>query len=234
MKLERRMSGGLSFLTSYTWSKSIDTAISGYGSSESISLQNPYDPNESRSVSGFDVPHMLSVAAVYSLPFGRGKQWLNQGVGSRIFGNWQVNGILVLRSGQPYNPQMNLDIANIGAVNNATRARPDLVGDPKLDNPSPEAWFNKSAFASPRQFNFGSAGRNILRSDALQNVDLSLFRQDRITERFTLQFRVESFNLMNHPTFGIPQTVFTNVQFGRVAGTESTARQIQLGLKLLF
>jgi len=234
LKIERRMASGLSFLTSYTWSKSIDTAISGYGSSESISLQNPYDPNGSRSVSGFDVPHMFSTAVIYALPFGHGKPWLNQGVVSRIFGNWQVNGIVLLRGGQPFNPQMNLDIANIGAVNNATRARPDLIGNPNLDNPRPEAWFEKSAFAAPRQFTFGSAGRNILRSDGFQNLDLSFFREDRFGERLTLQFRAEAFNLMNHPTFGTPQTVFTNVQFGRVSGTESTARQIQLGLKLLF
>jgi hypothetical protein len=234
VKLERRMAKGFSFLSSYTWSKSMDTAISGYGSSESISLQNPYDPNGSRSVSGFDVPHMFSTAVIYALPFGSGRSMLNRGVASRIFGNWQVNGIITLRSGQPYNPQMNVDIANIGAVNNATRVRPDLTGNPRLNNPRPEAWFDRTAFAAPRPFTFGSAGRNILRSDAVQNLDLSLFREDRLGERFRLQVRIESFNLLNHPTFGIPQTVFTNPQFGRVSGTESTARQVQLGLKLLF
>jgi hypothetical protein len=228
------MAKGFSFLSSYTWSKSMDTAISGYGSSESISLQNPYDPNGSRSVSGFDVPHMFSSAVIYALPFGSGRSMLNRGVASRIFGNWQVNGIITLRSGQPYNPQMNVDIANIGAVNNATRVRPDLTGNPRLNNPRPEAWFDRTAFAAPRPFTFGSAGRNILRSDAVQNLDLSLFREDRLGERFRLQVRIESFNLLNHPTFGIPQTVFTNPQFGRVSGTESTARQVQLGLKLLF
>ncbi len=233
VKAERRMAKGLSFLTSYTWSKSIDTSSSGFAS-ENISLQNPYDPNSSKSVSGFDIPHLFSTAAVYSLPFGHGKPLLNRGFASRIFGNWQLNGIVTLRSGEVFTPQMNLDIANIGAVNNATRARPDLVGNPRLANPRPEAWFNKAAFAQPRQFTFGSAGRHILRSDSLQNLDLSLFREDRIGERFKLQFRAESFNTMNHPAFGIPQSVFTNPQFGQASGTASTARQIQMGLKLIF
>lgn len=234
VKLERRLARGLSFLTAYTWSKSIDTASSGYGSTEKMSLQNPYDPNSSRSVSGFDIPHLFSTAVIYVLPFGHGKPWLNTGIASRMFGNWQFNLIATLRSGEPFTPQMNVDIANIGAVNNAIRTSPDLLRDPHVANPAPVAWFDKTAFAAPRQFSFGSAGRNILRADSVQNFDLSLFREDSITERFKLQFRGEAFNVFNHPAFGIPQTVFTSPQFGQVSGTTSTARQIQLGLKLLF
>lgn len=233
MKVERRLASGLSFLTSYTWSKSIDTASSGQFS-ENISLQNPYDPNSSRSVSGFDVPQLFSTAMVYGLPFGRGKHWLANGIASRIFGNWQLNGIVTLRSGQVFTPQMNLDIANIGAVNNPNRARPNVVGDWRLSNPRPEAWFNRAAFAAPPAFTYGTAGRNILRSDSLQNFDISLFREDKITERLKMQLRAESFNSFNHPTFGVPGSVVTAPQFGQVTGTASTARQIQLGLKLLF
>jgi hypothetical protein len=233
VKLERRLAQGLSFLTAYTWSKAIDTASSGQFT-ESLSLQNPYDPNSSRSVSGFDIPQLFSTALVYQLPFGPGKPWLSSGFASRVFGNWQVNGITTLRSGQVYTPQMNLDIANIGAVNNQNRARPNLVGDWRVANPRPEAWFNKAAFAAPPAFTYGTAGRNILRSDALQNFDLSLFREDKITERMKLQFRVESFNLANHPTFGVPGSAVPTPLFGQVTSTASTARQVQLGLKLLF
>lgn len=232
-KLERRLSAGVSFLTAYTWSKSIDTASSGQFS-ENLSLQDPYDPNSSRSVSGFDVPHVFSTAVVYQIPFGRGRPWLSSGVPSRIFGNWQFNGIVTLRSGEVFTPQLNLDIANIGAVANGNRVRPDVVGEWRLDNPRPEAWFNRTAFAAPRQFSFGTAGRNILRSDALQNYDLSFFREDRIRENIKLQFRAEFFNAFNHPTFGLPESVVTNPLFGQVRNTASTARQIQLGLKLLF
>lgn len=233
VKVERRLARGFSFLTAYTWSKAIDVAGSGF-SSEGVSLQDPFDPNSSRSLSGFDVPHVFSTAAIWELPVGHGRRYLTQGPLSRVFGNWQLNAIVTLRSGEVYSPQMNLDIANIGAINNASRARPDLLRDPKLDAPRPEAWFDRTAFATPRQFTFGSAGRNILRSDSLHNFDFSVFREDSITEKIRLQFRAEAFNALNHPTFGIPDATFTSPRFGQVTSTASTARQIQLGLKLLF
>ena len=230
---ERRFSNGFSFLLAYTWSKSIDTASSG-AFTENLSLQNPYDPNGSRSVSGFDIPHVLTLASVYALPFGHGKTWLKQGVPARILGNWQVNGILMARSGQPFTAVTNADIANIGTTTAATRARPDVVGDWHLANPTPALWFNTSAFRAPAQYRFGNAGRNIMRTDSLTDLAFSLFRADRITERATLQFRAEAFNILNHPTFGAPMSTTTSPAFGVVGGTASGARQVQLGLKLLF
>ncbi|MFN7935540.1 MAG: carboxypeptidase regulatory-like domain-containing protein [Bryobacteraceae bacterium] len=232
-KVERRFASGFSFLGAYTWSKSMDVASSGQFN-ENISIQNPYDPNASRSVSGFDIPHVFSLAAVYALPFGRGRAMFHDGVLSRVLGNWQVNGIFTARSGQPFTPQTNLDIANIGALTAATRVRPDLVGDPHLDNPTPAQWFNKAAFRAPAQYTFGNAGRNILRSDSLEEVAFSFFREDAIGERMRLQFRAEAFNLLNHPTFGLPDAITTGGTFGAIGGTVSNARQIQLGLKLLF
>jgi len=233
VKAERRFSSGFSYLVSYTWSKSIDMASSAQFR-ESMSLQDPYNPKESRSVSGFDVPHIFSTAFVYELPFGPGRRWMSRGIGAKILGSWQTNAILQARTGQPYTLFMNVDVANIGAINQAVRARPNLVGSPVLANPRPEAWFNTAAFSSPAQFTFGTSGRNILRTDNLTNLDLSLFREDRIREGIRLQFRVELFNSLNHPTFGQPVALFTSPQFGRVTSTASTARQIQLGLKLIF
>jgi hypothetical protein len=168
------------------------------------------------------------------VPFGPGRSFAQTGVASRILGTWQVNVIANLRSGQPFTPVTNQDIANIGALTAANRARPDLVGDMKLDHPTPAMWFNKAAFAAPAQYTYGTAGRNIGRSDSQQNFDISLFREDRIGERMKLQFRAEAFNAFNHPTFGTPQTTFTNRNFGVVSDTVGSARQIQLGLKLVF
>lgn len=230
VKVERRLAGGLSFLSQYTWSKSIDTASSGWFGVESQSLQNPYDINADRSVSGFDVPHFFSTALVYALPFGHDKRWLNQGIASRVLGNWQVNSIIMLRSGQSFTPTMGIDVANIG---NAT-TRPNLVSDPHPSSSSPEAWFLKGAYAAPAAYHFGTSGRNQLRTQGFRNLDFSVFREDALTERLKTQFRVEAFNLFNTPTFGTPQTTFTNPNFGRVSSTVSTARQIQLGLKLIF
>ena len=233
-KFDKRFNHGFSTLLSYTWSKSIDVASSGQFNDEGFSLQNPYDPNGSRSVSGFDIPHYFSAALVFDSPFGHGKRWLREGVISRILGSWQMNGIVQIRSGQPFTLATNADIANIGAVAGSTDARPDLIGDPHLSNPSPAAWFNTKAYAVPRQYTFGSSGRNQLRTQGYRNFDLSLFREDALWERLRMQVRVEAFNVFNHPTFGTPQTSITDPRFGQISSTVSTARQIQLGLKLIF
>lgn len=234
LKMEQRLTAGLSSLVAYTWSKSIETASSGFFGAEDQSLQNPYDINSSRSVSGFDLPQVFSAGAVYALPFGKGKKFATQGFAARILGNWQVNALVLLRSGRPFTPITNLDSANIGATTSNTRTRPNLLRDPRLSTPTPGAWFDRSAFAAPAAFTFGTAGRNQLRSDAFQNVDLSLFREDHWTERIGTQIRVESFNAVNHPTFGAPQTLFTSPAFGQVSSTVSTARQVQLALKVIF
>jgi hypothetical protein len=234
VKFDKRFSKGLAFLLAYTWSKSMDVASSGQFNDEGFSLQNPYDPNGSRSVSGFNVPHYFSAALVYDSPFGHGKRWLNSGIASRMLGNWQVNSILVLRSGQPFTLATNADIANIGAIGGSSQDRPNLVGDPHLANPSPTQWFNKAAYAIPAAYTFGTSGRNQLWTESAKNVDVSLFRQDSLTEWLRLQFRVEAFNIFNHPTFGTPQTLITSPSFAAISGTISTARQIQLGMKLIF
>jgi outer membrane receptor protein involved in Fe transport len=234
VKLEKRLSSDFSYLISYTWSKSIDVASSGLFGVESGSLQDPYNPNESKSVSGFDIPHYFSAAVVYRLPLGPGGRVLREGIASRVVGSWQINAITQLRSGQPYTFSTNLDIANIGARSNRTRVRPDLIGNPHLDNPTPAAWFNTMAYAVPRQYTFGSSGRNQLRSDGYQVVDLSLYREDSLTERLRMQFRAECFNIFNHPAFGLPQTLITDPNFGKVSDTTSKARQIQLALKFIF
>jgi hypothetical protein len=233
-RAERRFSQGFSIVGQYTWSKSIDTASSGFFSAEDQSLQNPYDINGSRSVSGFDIPHFFSFASVYQLPFGKGQRWLQSGALSRVLGNWQLNAILLGRSGQPFTPFTNLDIANIGATTASSRVRPNLLRSPQLAGPTPSAWFDRTAYAAPAQFTYGTAGRNQLRADRLDNLDFALFREDRWTERLRSQLRLELFNALNHASFGSPQLLLSSPAFSQVSGTSSGARQMQLALKLLF
>ncbi len=108
-----------------------------------------------RSVTSFNIPQNLVIGWVYDLPFGRGRQFRT---GSKaldlIEGEWQVNGIADIRSGSPVNVTIAGDIANTGNVN---YLRPNVVGDWKLSNPTPQAWFNKAAFAPPAPFTFGNA-----------------------------------------------------------------------------
>jgi hypothetical protein len=100
-------------------------------------LQDPYHPERSRSVSAYDIPHFLSISGVWDLPFGRGKRYLSQGVASQVLGNWQVNGIVQLRSGQPYNLSVVGDVANIGnTLSFWNYARPNIVGDPHPAHPT--------------------------------------------------------------------------------------------------
>jgi hypothetical protein len=97
-----------------------------------------------------------------------------------ILSDWQINGVATFRSGTPVNVTIAGDIANTGNVN---YMRPNLAGDWRVDNPSPDRWFNTSAFAAPAPFTFGNVGRNTLRSDSVQRVDMSLFRKFPINER---------------------------------------------------
>ena len=232
-----RSSSGLTYLVAYTWSKSIDVGCSGFFGIESCSVQNPYNIRGDRSVSGFDLRHVLSASATAPLPFGKGKRFANSGgFVNYIVGNWQLNGILTLTSGLPYNVYISSDIPNVGNFAPwSGNVRANQVGDPNVSNPSTKEWFNTAAFAPPAPFTFGDSGRNSLRADWFKNLDMSLFRDFSFGERRSLQFRAEAFNVTNTPTWGIPVNDLNNPQkLGSITSTRSTERQLQVSLKLYF
>jgi hypothetical protein len=113
--------------------------------------------------------------------------------------------------------------------------RPDVQGDPNLarDQRSPLRWFNTSAFVSNPVGTFGNSGRNIIRGPGLATVDFSLFKSTTLTERFSLQFRAELFNLLNHTNFGNPGNFIDGPNFGVVTST-NPARQIQFAVKFQY
>jgi hypothetical protein len=188
-------------------------------------------------VSGFDLPHVLSASAVAPLPFGKGRRFANSGgFFNYIIGNWQLNGIVTLTSGLPYNVFISSDIPNVGNFAPwSGNVRANIAGDPNLRNPSTREWFNTAAFAPPAPFTFGDSGRNSLRGDWFKNLDVSLFRDFPFGERRSLQFRAEAFNVTNTPTWGTPVNDLNNhAQFGSITNTRSTERQLQLSLKLYF
>jgi len=235
-----RSSSGLTYLVAYTWSKSIDVGCSGFFGIESCSIQNPYNIKGDRSVSGFDLTHVLSASALAPLPFGKGRRFANSGgLLNYIIGNWQLNPILTLTSGLPYYVYISSDIPNIGnfapAIAGNGNVRANQVGDPHLSHPSTAEWFNTAAFAPPAPFTFGNSGRNSLRADWFKNLDLSLFKDFPFNEKRSLQFRAEAFNVTNTPTWGIPVNDLNNpAQLGSITSTRSTQRQLQLSLKLYF
>jgi hypothetical protein len=175
---------------SYTWSKSIDVGSSGWFDVENGSgggafsgFQNYYDPDGKRSVSSYDIPHFLSMSGLWELPFGRGRRFLSGGLAGEVFGNWQLNGVVQLRSGQPYNLAVEGDVANIGnTFSFANYARPNIVGDPNPAHRSVSEWFNPNAFAVP-VFSYGDFGRNALRSASVYDADISLLKSFPVGER---------------------------------------------------
>jgi hypothetical protein len=232
-----RSSNGLSYLVAYTWSKSIDVGCSGFFGIESCSVQDPYNIRADRSVSGFDLTHVLSASATAPLPFGKGRRLANSsGLVNYIIGNWQLNGILTLTSGAPYDVYISSDIPNVGNFDPGSgNVRANVTGDPNLPNPSTKEWFNTAAFGPPAPFTFGDSGRNSLRADWFKNLDTSLFRDFPFGETRSLQFRAEAFNVTNTPTWGIPVNDLNNhAQFGSITNTRSTERQLQVSLKLYF
>jgi hypothetical protein len=227
-------------MVTYTWSKTMDFGADGFYGAEGTYIQDPYHPIRDRSVAGFDLTHILSVNWVYDLPFGPARRF-NPGnhLLSYVLGNWQFNGITTFESGPPYTLCVEGDIANTGNVSGCPASgyeRPNYIGGRiNLARPTPAEWFNVNAFVAPAAFTFGSVGRNSLRADGLSNLDLSLFRQFPLkSEERNLEFRAEFFNAFNFVNYGFPNSDLSSSTFGQVTNTANRARQIQLGLKIIF
>jgi len=222
-KFEKRFGGGLWSLVSYTWSKSITTS-----NVPAVGGNYAYE----RALTGFDIPQNLTASIGYELPVGRGKKLLSNSnpVATTLLGGWQLQGIVVLRSGRPYTPTISRDVANTGIGGQ----RPIRIGSGKLSNPTIGQWFDKTAFALPATYTYGNSGGDILREDRFKNLDLSLFKQFQFNERVRMQFRAEAFNLTNSPSFAAPGTNIDVASGGVVTSTISTPRNIQFGLKLTY
>jgi hypothetical protein len=238
-RLQQRLAFGLSLLGSYTYGKSIDNASGVFSSTGDPNYpQNSFNLAAERGRSGFDVRHRFSLSYSYDLPFGKGKSLVgNSGLATALVSGWQTFGVITLQTGRPFTVALlpefdnsNTGISNLGFLGND---RPNLVGQARLDDPTPDRWFNTAAFRIPPFGSFGNSGRNILDGPGFKNVNFSLVKNTAIKESFTVQFRTEFFNLFNHPNFGLPDNFVGSPSFGRVLSAESP-RRIQFGLKLLF
>ena len=234
-KTQQRFAGGLTSLFSYTLSRSIDTSSGWFNAEGGIgggaTVQNYHDIEGNKAVSSYDVPHIVTWAAIWELPFGDGKRWLNDGAASAILGGWQLNTFLLARSGQPFTPTVSGDPANLGHTG---YARPNLVGDPKLANPTAAQWFNPAAFVIPVN-SFGNAGRNILRAPGFWNVDLGIQRNIRSGVNRNLAIRLEAFNVFNHINLGNPAVAIDNpATVARITGMAGSPRQLQLSVRFAY
>ncbi|HWY52919.1 MAG TPA: TonB-dependent receptor [Terriglobales bacterium] len=238
VSLNGREQHGLTYLVSYTWSKSLDLGCSGWYGVEGCSIQNPYNLQADKGPAATDLPQIFSAAWVYTLPFGKGnKLSSSSSVVNALIGGWNLNGVLSLNSGTAFDVGSGKDIAETGNYNYGNGygyERANLVGSEYPANKGPAEWINVAAFQTPALGTFGNLGRNSLRSDWNKNLDLSLFRQFPITERFRLEFRFEMFNATNTPVWAIPVSSLESPSFGAVTHTANIPRQLQFALKLYF
>jgi hypothetical protein len=221
-KLEKRFSGGLQFISSYTYAKCIDNGPgTNVGEGGTFAQDAVNNLRGARGPCSQDARQRYSVSGVYALPFGKGRA---------LVGGWQFNGILTLRSGQPFTAVTSSDIANVGGT-----TWPNAIGNPNAGAPrSIYQWFNKAAFVAPAQYTFGNEGRDMIVGPPVNNLDFSLFKAFTITEHKSFQFRAELFNALNHSQFALPAATLGVPTFAQISSTLHPARQIQLSLKFLF
>ncbi len=236
---QKRFSSGLSFLSAYTYSHSIDDVpLQEGGGADGPIPQDPLHRNLDFASSSFDIRHRFTQTVNYYLPFGKGKRFdLKKSWANRVFGDWQVNMILTAQTGLPFTPVLANSVANTGSS-----SRPNVASgvSAALSNPTINDWFNTSfntpgaVWSTPALYTFGDAGRNILRGPGRFNLDTSLFKDVAVSERVHVQFRGELFNVLNHPQFDLPNATIGNAQAGIISATLGTPRDIQLGLRLMF
>jgi Carboxypeptidase regulatory-like domain/TonB dependent receptor len=250
VKATRRFTRGLSVISSYTWAKSIDDTsgirVQGY---DVLFPQNSYCIECERGLSSFDVRHRFVTSALYELPIGRGKPVdITNPVLNALIGGWETGGILTLQTGVP-------GTLTIGGVDNASTGaggydRPDATGtSPYLSNPVPSRYLSLSSYYEAPAGQFGNVGRNTIEGPGIFNIDFQLHKQFRMpyNEHHSLTFRLEAFNVLNHPNWSMPNlnilagatqpglaATATHLGFGVSSGTSTSMRQVQLGLKYTF
>ena len=229
-KFTKRFSAGLVFTNSYTWGKTLDIVSDTEGAT-----LNPYNFNYDRALADFDIKHNFVTTVNYELPFGKGKKLL--GSSSRavnmLTGGWQVNMIVLARTGLPFTVTQ-----QSGLLSNGTGNRPNRLANGSQSNASIDRWWDPTAFAATADNTgtYGTSGRNILRQPQQVNLDLSLIKNTKISEKFQHQFRLEAFNALNHPQFGAPGRTLGASDQGVISSLlfNTPTRQVQLVMKLNF
>jgi len=225
----------------YTFSKALDAADNEEGGS----LTWNWEPVVYRNyaLAGYDRTHNLEIFGSYPLPFGKGTKLLNQGVGAAIAGGWQVNWILSRMSGTPFT--VSSSATSLNSPGNSQTAN-QVVGNVAIlgGHGTGSPYFDPNAFAPVTTVSFGNSGRDILRGPGLFNINASVFRTFKVTERFNLQFRAEALGLTNTPQFSNPSATVSNASFSNGVVTNlngydtitssSGDRQLRFALKLFF
>lgn len=224
LQAEKRFSSGLSFITAYTWSKTLDNR----------GILDLWYGGNNKGISALHIGQRYSFAGVWEVPYGKGRRFGSNvpAVANAILGGWQLSGNLVLRSGFPLTVGLLSDIANTGGITQV----PNLLRNPNLPGSERSSlrYFDTAAFVAPAPYTLGNAGIRPVIGPGFRNVDASVAKNFRFAETRELQFRAEFFNTLNHPNQGDPGTTLGSASFGRITSTSGDPRDIQLGLKLVF
>lgn len=211
VRLQKRMSNGVTFQVNYAWSKSLDTGTgNGHGSGIDI-YQNAYNPGQNYGLSDFNAANTVVGQVVYELPFGHGRQLALHGIADQIVGGWRVSSVFQWHSGMPFTPVIQGSVADAidpglaPSLSSGSTLYPAVTGNPGVSNPSITHWFNPAAFADPAYGTFGSEGRNTLIGPGFTNIDLSIAKEFTLHwESVKLGIRADAYNIMNHINFANP------------------------------
>jgi hypothetical protein len=247
----RRTAGDLQFSANYTWSKSMDNiSAEGNGFAATSAPIDTYNLRLNRALSDFDRPHSFNLSPIYNIPFGRGKRFggdIPRLVDTAI-GGWQIGSLWIWQAGQPFSVSSQRATTAVTAVGNSyavyTGTDRNIGSVQKLGSGvfffTPE---QVAQFTFPNAGEIGNSGRNVFRNPVFFEVDASLVKKFAITERHSIAFRAEAYNLLNHPNFGLA-TANLNInnpltfgKFSQTLGTQvggSSARTMQVALRYDF
>jgi Carboxypeptidase regulatory-like domain len=236
-KLEKRFSKGLQFISSYTYGHALADSGTTLSGSNGLYTKDPTNYATSYASASWDIRHTFVTGFTYQIPFGRGMTYggnMNR-VLDTVVGGWQTNGILTLHTGQPYTLRAN---GCQGVFSQG--CSPDLVTGMNANaapagGRTPGEWFNIANVVAPGPLSEGTLGLQTNYAPPTRNLDFSVFKDFRFTERYILQFRAESFNLANTPQFSVPDNTLGDANFGKVTSTNAgSERHIQFALRLQF
>jgi hypothetical protein len=227
IRTEKRMSGSLSFLAHYTFSKFIDDVESSSEYGVTGNYMDAYNRRLDKGLSASDVPHHVVLTLLWELPGPKA-----DGIVKTALGGWKLGLLETYMSGPPFTVFNNANATNAFS---AGQQRPILLRNPAL--PSSERtvsrWFDTTAFAAPAQFTFGNSPRSVLRGAPLITTDLTMEKSFQLTEGLRFDMRGEFYNLLNHANFNLPGLTYGAADFGVITSAKP-ARTVQLSAKLAF